>query len=107
MIPVALRASYTIPSPQSCSVLIPCFEVTNSETAGYRRANSISVNGAYMAGTNVMEMFCFEDDIFYANPKNEHAITNWMKSNTNRALFKYPSFQHPGEYRNKAPADTR
>jgi hypothetical protein len=24
-----------MPAPQPCSVLIPCFEVTNSETAGY------------------------------------------------------------------------
>jgi hypothetical protein len=34
MVPVALRAPYTIPAPQPCSVLIPRFEVTNSETAG-------------------------------------------------------------------------
>jgi hypothetical protein len=24
-----------MPAPQPCSVLIPCFEVTNSETAGF------------------------------------------------------------------------
>jgi hypothetical protein len=35
MVPVALRAPSTMPAPQPCSVLIPCFEVTNSETAGY------------------------------------------------------------------------
>jgi hypothetical protein len=34
MVPVALRAPSTMPAPQPCSVLIPCFEVTNSETAG-------------------------------------------------------------------------
>ena len=37
MVPVTLRAPYTIPAPQPCSVLIPCFEVTNSETAGLVR----------------------------------------------------------------------
>ena len=34
MVTVALRAPSTMPAPQPCSVLIPCFEVTNSETAG-------------------------------------------------------------------------
>jgi hypothetical protein len=37
MVPVALRAPSTMPAPQPCSVLIPCFEVTNSETAGFWR----------------------------------------------------------------------
>jgi hypothetical protein len=37
MVPVALRAPSTMPAPQPCSVLIPCFEVTNSETAGNRK----------------------------------------------------------------------
>jgi hypothetical protein len=39
MVPVALRAPSTMPAPQPCSVLIPCFEVTNSETAGFKKVH--------------------------------------------------------------------
>ena len=44
MVPVALRAPSTMPAPQPCSVLIPCFEVTNSETAGFRSQLSTLCN---------------------------------------------------------------
>jgi hypothetical protein len=42
MVPVALRAPYTIPAPQPCSVLIPCFEVIDSKTRrGHRMEKSV------------------------------------------------------------------
>ena len=41
MVPVTLRAPSTMPAPQPCSVLIPSFEVTNSETAGKEALTNI------------------------------------------------------------------
>ena len=54
MVPVALRAPYTIPAPPPCSVLIPCFEVTNSETAGPREHLIVSM--LYLEGRTLPEV---------------------------------------------------